>query len=170
MDVKPAREKKQTTAKPHRIKRFLKYILLLRLWSFISRGQVKVWVPSYFVIIFIIYSFKCSALTSYSLAAAGHGWERWKEQVGRVGSAETHRGLRRGLARHGLSCWPAGGALMLSVDQPAERLRAGDTGLAVSRSCKRKGRRIAAPKPSAEILLGLFTFGSKYICVSLQLA
>lgn len=55
------------------------------------------------------------------------------------GGAEKHRWLRRGLASRGLCCWPAGGALMLSVDHPAEPLRAGDTSLAVSRSCRRKG-------------------------------
>lgn len=94
---------------------------------------MKVGVPSYFIIIIIIYSFKCSALTCYSPAAryccrtevgAVEGVCGWG-----VGSTEKRDLLRGGrgwgaLTRSILLYWPAGGALMLSLDKRAKSLRA----------------------------------------------
>lgn len=82
-------------------------------------------VPSYFIIIFIAYSFKCSALSSYS-PTAGRAAEprrgQWKEAVKGGGGAGKHPLLRGGLTLSVLLYWPAGGALMLSLDKTSQPL------------------------------------------------
>lgn len=85
--------------------------------------------------------FPCRGVLLQSRGGGGEKGISTGDGVSEGGGAKNHDLLRRGLTHRRLLRSPAGGALMLYVNETAQPLRAPRTGFAVSRSCKRKGRR-----------------------------